>query len=56
MRLRVTFVLGMLAVQGRLLLHAAGLGTVNVSGLVESLETMQVQMRMMLTPPQATTA
>jgi len=56
MRLRVMFALGMLAVEGRLLLHAAGLGTVNVSGLVESLETMQVQMRMMLIPPQATTA
>jgi len=56
LRLRVMFALGMLAVQGRLLLHAAGLGTVNVSGLVASLETMQAQMRMMLTPPQATTA
>jgi hypothetical protein len=56
MRLRVMFVLGMLAVEGRLLLHAAGLGTVNVRGLVESLETMQAQMRMMLVPPQATAA
>ena len=56
MRLRVMFMLGMLAVEGRLLLHAAGLGTVNVRGLVESLETMQAQMRMMLVPPQAATA
>jgi hypothetical protein len=56
MRLRVMFVLGMLAVEGRLLLHAAGLGTVNVGGLVESLETMHAQMRMVLIPPQATTA
>jgi hypothetical protein len=56
MRLRVMFAVGMLAVEGRLLLHAAGLGTVNVSGLVGSLETMQGQMRMMLMPPQATTA
>src|SRR5882672_4959748 len=52
MRLRVTFALCMLAVEGRLLLHAAGVGVVNVSGLVASLETMQNQMRVMLTPPQ----
>jgi hypothetical protein len=50
------FAVGMLAVEGRLLLHAAGLGTVDVSGLVASLETMQGQMRLMLTPPQAVTA
>ena len=51
-RQRVLFGLGMLAVEGRLLLHAAGIGTVDVSGLVESMETMQAQMRVMLTPPQ----
>jgi hypothetical protein len=56
MRLRVMFALGILAVEGHLMLHAAGLGTVNVKGLVESLETMQVHMRMLLTPPQVTTA
>ena len=55
-RLRLMFAVGMLAVEGRLLLHAAGLGTVDVSGLVASLETMQGQMRLMLTPPQAITA
>ena len=55
-RLRLMFAIGMLAVEGRLLLHAAGLGTVDVSGLVASLETMQGQMRLMLTPPQAVTA
>ena len=52
MRMRVMFTLGMLAVEGRLLMHAAGLGAVNVSGLVASLDTMQAQMRLMLTPPQ----
>jgi hypothetical protein len=55
-RLRLMFAVGMLAVEGRLLLHAAGLGTVDVSGLVASLETMQGQMRLMLTPSQAVTA
>ena len=52
MRMRVMFAFGMLAVEGRLLMHAAGMGAVNVSGLVASLDTMQAQMRLMLTPPQ----
>jgi hypothetical protein len=52
MRMRVMFALGMLAVEGRLLMHAAGMGAINVSGLVASLDTMQAQMRLMLTPPQ----
>jgi hypothetical protein len=56
MRLRVTFGLGMVAVEGRLLLHAAGLGTVDVRGLVESLAAMQAQIQMLLTPPQTATA
>src|SRR5882672_9338967 len=56
MRLRLTFALGMLAVEGRLLLHAAGVGVVNVRGLVESLETMQAQIQILLTPPQAAMA
>jgi hypothetical protein len=51
-RMRVMFALGMLAVEGRLLLHASGVGVVDVSGLVASLDTMQTQMRLMLTPPQ----
>ena len=53
-RQRLLFAVGMLAVEGRLLLHAAGLNaiTVDVSGMVESLETMQSQMRLLLTPPQ----
>ena len=52
MRMRIMFAVGMLAVEGRLLMHAAGVGAVNVSGLVASLDTMQAQMRLMLTPPQ----
>ena len=52
MRMRVMFALGMLAVEGRLLMHAAGVGAVNVSGLIASLDTMQAQMRVILTPPQ----
>lgn len=56
MRLRITFGLGMVAVEGRLLLHAAGLGTVDVRGLVESLAAMQAQIQMLLTPPQTATA
>jgi hypothetical protein len=47
-RQRLTFSLAMLGVEGRLLLHAAGVGTVDVSGLVESLETMQEQIRSMV--------
>jgi hypothetical protein len=50
---RLLFALGMLAVEGRLALHAAGVGTVDVSGLVQSLQTMQDQMRLLLTPPDA---
>jgi hypothetical protein len=52
-RQRFLFALGILAVEGRLLLHAAGVGTVDVHGLVESLEAMQAQIQMLLTPPQA---
>jgi len=51
-RQRLMFALGMLAIEGRLLLHTAGVGTVDVRGLVESLETMQGQIRVLLTPPQ----
>ena len=55
-RQRFVFGLGMLAVEGRLVLHAAGIGTVDVRGLVESLETMQAQVRVLLTPPQTLSA
>jgi hypothetical protein len=55
-RARLLFALGILAVEGRLLLHAAGVGTVDVRGLVESLETMQAQIQVLLTPPEAAMA
>ena len=55
-RQRFLFALGILAIEGRLLLHAAGVGTVDVHGLVESLEAMQAQIQMLLTPPQAAMA
>jgi hypothetical protein len=51
-RQRLLFAAGMLAVEGRLLLHAAGINTVavDVRGLLESLETMQAQMGQLLMP------
>ena len=55
-RKRLMFRFGMFAIEGRLLLHTAGVGTVDVRGLVESLETMQTQIQMLLTPPQAAMA
>ena len=55
-RARLLFAWGILAVEGRLLLHAAGVGTVDVRGLVESLETMQAQIQVLLTPPEAAMA
>lgn len=51
-RQKLMFGVGMLAVEVRLVLHAAGFGPVDVRGLVESLETMQTQIRVLLTPPQ----
>jgi len=56
MKQRVFFGLGMLAVEGRLLLHAVGVGTVDVRDLVASLETMQSQIQILLAPPQAASA
>ena len=53
---RLLFALGIIAVEGRLLLHAVGVGTVDVGSLVESLETMQAQIQVLLTPPQAAMA
>ena len=52
MRQRLLFGLGMAAVEARLLLHAVGVGTVDVRGLVGSLEAMQEQIRLMLATPQ----
>ena len=55
-RQRLVFAVSILAVEGRLLLHAAGVGTVDVHALVGSLETMQGQIQMLLTPPQSAMA
>lgn len=53
MRQRLLFGLGMAAVEGRLLLHAVGVGTVDVRGLVGPLEAMQEQIQLLLATPQA---
>jgi hypothetical protein len=42
------FAFGMLAVQWRLVLHACGLGTVDVSGLVHAMEHMRMELRQMI--------
>lgn len=42
------FALGMLRVQWRLFLHACGLGTVDVSGLVRAMESMRLELRQMI--------
>ena len=55
-RQELMFGLGMLAVEVRLMLHAAGFGPVDVQGLVEAIETMQAQMRVLLTPPETVSA
>ena len=57
-RERLRFSFGMLAVECRLLLHAVGIDAVNmdVRGMVESVQSMQAQMRMLLAPPQTSMA
>ena len=42
------FAFGMLAVQWRLVLHACGLGTVDVRGLVRAMESMRMELRQMI--------
>jgi hypothetical protein len=42
------FAFGMLSVQWRLMLHACGLGTVDVSGLVGAMESMRLELRQMI--------
>ncbi len=42
------FAFGMLRVQGLLLLHACGLGTVDVSGMVRAMESMRLELRQMI--------
>ena len=51
-RERLKFGFGMLAIECRLALHAAGVDAVNIDvrGMVESVEAMQAQMRMLLAP------
>jgi hypothetical protein len=53
MRQRLMFMLSMLAIEARLLLHAVGVGAVDVGDMVESFETMQAQIRLLLVPAQA---
>jgi hypothetical protein len=50
------FALGMLAVQWRLVLHACGLGTVDVRGLVGAMEFMRLELRQMIPAESATAA
>jgi hypothetical protein len=42
------FAVGMLAVQWRLTLHACGLGSVDVRGLVQAMESMRLELRQMI--------
>ncbi|MGD0362214.1 MAG: hypothetical protein ABSC93_15170 [Bryobacteraceae bacterium] len=42
------FALGMMGVQWRLVLHACGMGTVDVSGLVRGMEFMRMELRQMI--------
>jgi hypothetical protein len=56
MRQRLMFMLGMLAIEARLLLHAVGVGAVDVGDMVGSFETMQVQIRLLMIPAQSAQA
>jgi len=50
------FAIGMLNVQWRLALHALGLGTVDVSGLVGAMEFMRLELRQMIPAESAAAA
>lgn len=50
------FALGMLAVQWRLIMHACGLGTVDVRGLVSAMESMRLELRQMIPAESAAAA
>ena len=50
------FAIGMLGVQWRLLLHACGLGNVDVSGLVRAMEFMRLELRQMIPAESAAAA
>ena len=45
---QMTFAVGMLRVQWRLFLHACGMGTVDVTGLVRVIESMRLELRQMI--------
>ena len=53
MRQRFLFMLGMLAIEARLLLHAVGVGAVDAEDMVESFRAMQAQIRVLLVSAQA---
>jgi len=48
---RVLFACAICRVEFRLALHAAGIGKVDVSGLVEAMETLSTQIRALTAPP-----
>jgi hypothetical protein len=50
------FAFGMLAIQWRLVLHACGLGRVDVGGLVRGMEYMRLELRQMIPAEGATVA
>lgn len=52
-RNRMLFALAICKVEFRLALHAAGAGTVDISGLVDAIEALRGQVRVMTTAPTA---
>jgi hypothetical protein len=54
-RQRFAFAAGLAAIELRLAFHAAGIGPIHIDarGMVDALETMQAQVRMLLMPPEA---
>ena len=56
MRQRYRFAVNMLVVQGKLGLHAMGIGAVDIRGVVAPLEAIQLQVRLILAPPMAAAA
>jgi hypothetical protein len=53
---QVLFIIGLLNVQWRLVLHTLGLGTVDVSGLVNAMEFMRLELRQMIPAESAAAA
>ncbi|MEX2263125.1 MAG: hypothetical protein WD696_14310 [Bryobacteraceae bacterium] len=50
---RVTFMAALLAVEYHLLLHAAGIGTVNIQSILQPLEALRFEFQQMLSAPLA---